>query len=122
MRKFLIAACASASILGLAACNTTGGLFPNVPHACESVLDEKALYIAEAAYSGFGNLVIEATQTGALTDAQKAQLQTLNRQAYQALVLARAAQRAADSRSYVEQTARTLDLIAQAQSIMRSRS
>lgn len=122
MRRFLLASATVLSILGLSACNTTNGLFPNVPQASESVLDEKALYVAEAAYEGFGNLVIQATQANLLNDEQKQRLRVINQQAYQSLVLARAAQKAADSRSYIEQTTRTLDLIAQAQSIMRSRN
>jgi predicted lipid-binding transport protein (Tim44 family) len=121
MRTFLLAACASVSILGLSACGSTHVDYPGLPNASQTVVDEKALYVAEAAYAGLATLALEAVQSGALKGDQAAQVQVLNRQAYEALLLARAAKEAANSRTYVEQTTRALDLIAQAQALIRTR-
>lgn len=121
MRTFLLAACASVSILGLSACGSTHVDYPGLPNASQTIADEKALYIAEAAYAGLATVALEAVQSGALKGDQAARVQVLNRQAYEALLLARSAQAIANSRTYVEQTTRALDLIAQAQALIRTR-
>ena len=120
MRTFLLAACASVSILGLSACGSTYVDYPGLPNASQTIADEKALYIAEAAYAGLATVALEAVQSGALKGDRAGQVQVLNRQAYDALLLARSAQATADSRTYVEQTTRALDLIAQAQALIRT--
>lgn len=121
MRKMLLAACVSVSILGLSACGSTHVDFPGLPNASQTSIDEKALYVAEAAYSGLGTLVLEAVRSGTLKGEQAARVRVLNNQAYEALRLARSAQETADSRTYVEQTTRALNLIAQAQALIRNR-
>ena len=121
MRKMLAVLCVSGSILGLSACGSTHVVYPGLPSASETLIDEKALFIAEAAYSGLTTLALEAVNTGALKGEQAARVQVLNRQAYQSLVLARHAQATANSRSYTEQVTRALDLIAQAQALIRPR-
>lgn len=121
MRMLFLAACASVSILGLSACVTPSIDYPGLPNASETILDEKALFVAEAAYAGLATIALEAVQTGALKGERAAQLQVLNRQAYEAILLARQAQTTANSRTYVEQTTRALSLIAQAQALIRNR-
>ena len=121
MRKMLLAVCASVSILGLSACGSTHVDYPGLPNASETSIDEKALFVAEAAYAGLGTIALQAVQSGALKGELAARVQVLNRQAYESLLLARTAQQAADSRTYVEQTTRALNLIAQAQALIRTR-
>ena len=121
MRMLFLAACASVSILGLSACVTPSIDYPGLPNASETILDEKALFVAEAAYAGLATIALEAVQTGTLKGERAAQLQVLNRQAYEAILLARQAQTTANSRTYVEQTTRALSLIAQAQALIRNR-
>lgn len=118
--KTVLFSCAALAVLGLGACNTTQFPYP-IPSAESTVIDEKALYVAEAAYFGMGKLAEAAVDSGTLKGDRARQVLEIEQKAYQALVTARAAQATANSASYAEQTARVLDLIAQAQALIRTR-
>jgi len=123
--RFLLISVACAATLSISGClsngNTHGG-YPESPFtASSSSIDERALLVAEAAYNGVGTLVEAAVDSGLLVGERAALVRDLNRQAYDALVLARQAQVTADARTYVEQTTRVLGLISQIQLTIRSR-
>lgn len=106
--------------LGLSSCGSLPQVYPGLPTASSTSIDEKALYVAEAAYQGLGTIAEAAVDSGFLTGTRAGQVRDLNRQAYQALTLARTAYATANVADYLRQTTRVLDLIAQAQSIIRS--
>jgi hypothetical protein len=116
-----VAACGLLTISGCASNGYTQGGLPETPfNTSSTTIDERALYVAEAAYDGITQIIQTAVRSDLLKGEKAAQVRVLNRQAYDALLLAREAQRTANARTYAEQTARVLGLIAQIQMTIRS--
>ena len=116
-----VALVASLSASGCVPNMITQGGYPESPFTlANNTIDERALLIAEASYNGIGTIIEASVDAGLLTGERAARVRELNRQAYDALVLARQAQAAADARTYVEQTTKVLGLIAQIQLTIRS--
>lgn len=106
---------------GCATGMSTPGGYPDSPFTTSSTtIDERALYVAEAAYEGARQIINVSVDTGVLTGERATRVRNLNQQAYNALLLAREAQRTANARTYAEQTARVLGLISQIQFTIRS--
>lgn len=123
MSRMMLSAtvCGLLTISGCAPGVVTHGGLPETPfNTSSTVIDERALYVAEAAYEGIRVLINTAVDTGNLTGEKAAQVRNLNQQAYNALLLAREAQLMANARTYAEQTARVLGLISQIQFTIRS--
>lgn len=108
IRKFLIFAAVAAS-LALASCGTTGALntaetvgqaVPAVTQPTAGLIDEKALYAAEAAYNVAATGYLNAVDSGALKDPTKALVKACLMDAYSALVLGRKAQKIGDAPSF----------------------
>lgn len=113
--------CGLLAISGCAPGVVTQGDYPSSPFSTSSTtIDERVLYVAEAGYQGVTQLIAAAVQADLLKGEKAAQVRVWNRQAYDALLAAREAQRTADARTYAEQTARVLGLIAQIQLTIRS--
>ena len=122
--RLLLVSVAFAAVMGMSGCASNGytqGGYPESPFTTSStMIDERALYVAEAAYEGARQIINVSVDTGVLTGERAAQVRVLNQQAYAALQLAREAQRTANARTYAEQTARVLGLISQIQFTIRS--
>lgn len=120
MRKLLLVTVASLGVFGLSSCETIQAGFPNIPGPSQTLIDEKALLVAEASYFAAGTLIEKAVDSGLLTGDRAARVRVLNQQAYNALELARQAKAASNLVTYAEQTARVLGLIDQIQLTIRS--
>lgn len=84
-----------------------------------TVIDEKAMYAAEAAYNVAANAYVTADGNGLLSAATKAKVKPYMLQAYDALKLARAAYKAGDSAVFVQQVARLNDYADMAKALLR---
>lgn len=119
MKKFLTA---SAALLAFAAtgCAPMASPVPTAPvvSTTETLIDERALFAAEAAYNVAASayLAIEST----LTVDQKAPIKAALGQAYGALILARHARDIGEADSFVEQTRAALAFASRANTLIGS--
>src|SRR5690606_2424338 len=98
MKKILLAS-AVAVALSMGACATSAPPAPPIT-GHQTVLDERALFAAEAAYNVAANAYLAAGQTNVLPEARRAQAKAALEQAYQALLLARSAYAVSDAATF----------------------
>lgn len=85
----------------------------------QTLVDDKALLAAEAAYFGVGTLVEAAVDSGALRGERAAQVAVLDRQAYAALATARQAYAVGNAASYRAAAAAALGAVADIQRLLK---
>lgn len=100
MKRILLVACLSLAILATACMRPVA-----IPNAETMVLDEKALYAAEASYNVTANAYIAASEVGLMTPELKAKIKPVMVSAYKALTMARSAYLVANAKSFYEQIA-----------------
>lgn len=84
----------------------------------QTLIDEKSMYGAEAAYNIAANAYVTADAVGALDAASKAKVKPLMISAYSALVAARTAYRLANADSFYEQVALVKKLSEEARAVI----
>lgn len=116
MKKLLIAVAASLMLAApLTACATLGTSSPLE----QTLVDDKALLAAEAAYFGVGTLVEAAVDGGALRGERAAQVAVLDRRAYAALQTARQAYAVGNAATYRAAAAAALGAVADIQRLLK---
>lgn len=89
--------------------------------AQQTLIDERALFAAEAAYNVAANAYLVADGQGVLSAPVKAQAKGFLGQAYAALRLARSAYTVGDARSYAAQVAAVLEMTSRASAMVGAR-
>lgn len=108
-----VALCASLAFTPLAACNT----IPQSPFE-QSLKDEKALYVAEAAYHGVATAALAAKDSGLLEGERSVQVADALQRAYDALLIARAAYAAGNLIGGQNAASEVFSAVSQAQSLI----
>lgn len=126
MRLITIAALAVLSILaaGCSGCQSIGTITGNAPVAGNTVADEKALLVAEAAKLGADKAAAEAVRQGLLVPGSSRSVQIADylQTAQNGLLAARAAKAAGDATSFSSRVASVQELVAKAWALIPAAS
>jgi len=109
INRMIALAILSASPLVLSACQTV----PEVPSLENTTVDEKALYVAESAFSVGSKAIEVATDSGVLKGEKAATVSDLYAKAYVALLAMRTAQKAGNSGDVLAQALLVQSLVTQ---------
>lgn len=112
MIRFVLALLLSFAIVPLSACQTP------LVNAEQTLIDEKAMYAAEAAYNLAAEAYITADAVGALAPDTKAKVKPIFAKAYEALKAARTAYSLSNAASFYEQTALVKQLANEAKALI----
>lgn len=114
MKKLLFALCLGLTA-SLAACNGSLGLggVGNAIDLSQTTTDEKALYVAESAFTAASGAIGEAIDAGQLKGQRAVVVQKYYRQARVALDLAKSAQEVGDAATVLEKATEAQKLIAE---------
>lgn len=99
--------------LGVSGCNglTMPSSMPAVPSLQNTTVDEKALFVAESAFSGGSSTLEAAVDSGMLRGANARIARGYYTQAYDALLLARQARAAGNSANLLEASIKVQTLV-----------
>lgn len=114
MKRSIFAATLVALAVIVAGCSGCTVSARDPTNLTQTVLDEKALYAAEAAYFGAATAAEVAVDNGYLTGPRAEQVNKAQSAAYTALLAARAAHRAGNAATYQAKIAAAQDFIGQA--------
>lgn len=123
MKRLLFASALAVAALAAAGCSGCSALNPNRAVLAETVIDEKALFAAEAAFFGAASAAeaavdVELLQPG---DASAVKIADALDKAHDALVAARAAYAVGDAQGYGEKIAALQGFVAEAWKLIPQR-
>lgn len=111
IKKVLVAATLAFASVALPGCDTLNTVTQG-PVLANTTVDEKALYVAETAFSAATSAIEQGVDSGLIKGQTAAAVDGYYTQAYSALLLARKAQAAGDSGTLLEQAVLVQELVA----------